>query len=240
MRPQQVFAPAPASADPPSPTPASPGAAGRPQACAAGVQQRRAPALVVEHARPAQHSALDAQPVVPKARQVGAGVSAAQRPPVQRSPAQHSVSSTHDVAAPWHAQRPVEASQSMYPQQSRELWHEPPARWQHRVCTGVGRQSKSPQHWSARVQVSPEGAHAAQRPFSQPSAPLHVPPAQHTCPCAPQEGVAARHAPDWHTSGLSHTLPGQHACPVAPQAAGRTQRFDAQVSPRSQSPLQQG
>lgn len=200
MRPQHVFTPAPASTPPasraPASTPASPVVAGRPQACAAGVQQRRVPALVVEHESPVQHSEFTAHPVLPYARQVGAGVSAAQRPPVQRRPLQHSVSSTHDAAAPWHPQRPVAASQSMYPQQSREVWQLPPARWQQRVCVGVGRQSKSPQQSSARAQVSPEGAQVAQRPLSQPSAPLHVPPAQQLCPSAPQEGAGARHTPD--------------------------------------------
>lgn len=143
MRPQQVFTPAPASATrasarPPSPTPASPVAAA-PHAVPAGVQQRRAPAAVDEHERPAQHSELRVQPVVPKVRHEGmVGVMRAQRPAVQVVPAQHSVSSTHAAPSAWQTQRREVGSQSALPQQSRELAHDPPIRWQQRVCTGVG------------------------------------------------------------------------------------------------------
>lgn len=143
MRPQQVFTPTPASvtrasAAPPSPTPASPVVVA-PHAVPTGVQQRRAPAVVDEHESPEQQSELRVQPVAPKARQVGVvGVMRAQRPAVQVVPAQHSVSSTQAAPSAWHTQRRVVGSQSALPQQSRELAHDPPMRWQHRVCTGVG------------------------------------------------------------------------------------------------------
>lgn len=143
MRPQQVFAPAPASVTrasvaPPSPTPPSPVVVA-PHAVPTGVQQRRVPAVVDEHERPEQQSALRVQPVAPKPRQVGVVViMRAQRPAVQVVPAQHSVSSTQAAPSAWHTQRRVVGSQSALPQQSRELAHDPPMRWQQRVCTGVG------------------------------------------------------------------------------------------------------
>lgn len=133
IRPQQVFCPAPASATPASP-PVAP-----PHAVPAGVQQRLAPPAVDEHESPAQHSALDAQPVAPKGRQVGVMVvMRAQRPAAQVVPAQHSASSRQLDPSGWHAQRRVVASQSRCPQQSREVPQAPPTRWQQRAVTGAG------------------------------------------------------------------------------------------------------
>lgn len=86
--PQQVFAPAPASATPASPPLVAP------QDCPAEVQQRRAPVDVAEHERLPQQSELTAHPVEPKDPHVGGAVIASQRPLAQRDPAQHSVSST--------------------------------------------------------------------------------------------------------------------------------------------------
>lgn len=91
--PQQVLAPAPASETPASPPPAPS------HDCPAEVQQRRAPDEVGEHESVPQQSALSVQLAEPNSPQLGGATIAAQRPPEQRLPAQHSVSSTQDDPA---------------------------------------------------------------------------------------------------------------------------------------------
>ncbi len=85
---------------------------------------------------PAQQSVAATQPAVPAVRQA---VVETQVPAVQRLPVQQSLSSTQLAPVARHAHAP--AAQSICPQHSRELAQAPPCRRQHRVATGVGRQS---------------------------------------------------------------------------------------------------
>ncbi len=112
------------------------------------MQHRRpAPPAGVQR-RPLQHSVVVVQPRSP------AGLHVAARrhvPASQVVPAQHSVLSAQGSPSAWQAHRPL--SQSMYPQHSRLVAQVTPWRWQQRSVTGVGRQSKSPQHALALVHV---------------------------------------------------------------------------------------
>ena len=165
---------------------------------------------------------------------------AAHTPASQVVPAQHSVSSTQLRPAAWHRHRPEAVSQSMYPQQSRELRHDCACRWQHRGLMGVGRQSKSPQHSEASSQVELGAPQAEHTPRSQESGDAQPVPEQQACPRAPQALVAAPQRPALHTSPALQTSPAQHACPLAPQVEGRSHVPPEQVRPVSQtSPAQQ-
>jgi hypothetical protein len=220
--------------EPQQPVPAPPSVGV--QVAAAPPQQAR-PAEPCAHSSPSQHSAEVAQPVAPAGRQVAV---VRHTPPVQREPEQQSLSSTHASPSAWQAQRP-ESSQSIWPQHSSELAQVAPWRWQHRLATGVGRQSKPPQHCDATVQAVPGALHAAQVPPLQLSGALHDWPAQQARPREPQVGAGIAQVPALHTSGLAHALPGQQTSPAAPQRAGRRQRPAVHSAPRSQaSPLQQG
>jgi len=220
--------------EPQQPVPAPPSVGV--QVAAAPPQQAR-PAEPCAHSSPSQHSAEVVHPVAPAGRQVAV---VRHTPPVQREPEQQSLSSTHASPSAWQAQRP-ESSQSIWPQHSSELAQLAPWRWQQRLATGVGRQSKPPQHCDATVQAVPGALQAAHVPPLQLSGALHDCPAQQARPREPQVGAGIAQVPALHTSGLAHALPGQQTSPAAPQRAGRRQTPAVHSAPRSQaSPLQQG
>jgi len=107
--------------------------------------------------------------------------------------------------------------------------------------TGVGRQSKPPQHCDATVQVLPGAVHIAHVPLLQLSGALHDPPLQHARPSDPHVAAGVAHRPAVHTSGLAHELPGQHTSPMAPQRAGCRHTPAVHSDPRSHArPLQHG
>jgi hypothetical protein len=136
----------------PVPTPPSRGV----HADAAPPQHVRADAPCAQ-SRPSQHSAAVLHPVAPAGRQVAV---VWHRPALQREPSQQSLSSLHERPSAWQAHRPS-SPQSICPQHSRELPQVAPCRWQHRLLTGVGRQSKPEQHCDATVQDVPGALHAA-------------------------------------------------------------------------------
>lgn len=220
--------------EPQQPVPAPPSVGV--QAEADPPQQAR-PAEPCAHSSPSQHSAEVAQPVAPAGRQVAV---VRHTPPEQREPEQQSLSSEQERPSAWQAHRPS-SPQSMVPQHSSELAQLAPWRWQQRLVTGVGRQSKPEQHCEAMVQVLPGATQEAQVPPLQLSGALHDWPAQQARPREPQVGAGIVQVPALHTSGLAHALPGQQTSPAAPQRAGRRQTPAVHSAPRSQaSPLQQG
>lgn len=83
------------------------------------------------------------------------------------APAQQSVSSAQLCPTARQVQVCELKSQSICPQHSSEVAQVALARWQQRVVTGVGRQSKSPQHSAAEAHVEPGATQASHVP------PLH-------------------------------------------------------------------
>jgi hypothetical protein len=216
----------------PPPVPPSVGA----QVAVAPAQHDR-PAAPCAQSRPSQHSAEVLHPAAPAGRHAAV---VTQRPPVQREPSQQSLSSEQRPPSAWHAQRP-ESSQSICPQHSSDEAHDAPCRWQQRLVTGVGRQSKPEQHCDAMVQGVPGALQAAHAPLLQLSGALQACPAQHARPSEPQVDVGIAQRPAAQTSGVAHALPGQHASVAAPQRSGRRQTPAAHSAPRSHArPLQQG
>lgn len=202
----------------------------------APAQQVR-PEVPATQRSPVQQSSVVVQPLAPAGRHVAV---VRQVPSVQRDPSQQSLSSLHDSPSARQAQRPS-SSQSIVPQHSSEVAQVAPCRWQQRLVTGVGRQSKPPQHCEARVQVLPGAVHIAQVPLEQLSGALHDPPEQQAWPDAPQVAAGIAQRPEVHTSGLEQELPGQHASPEAPQRAGCRHTPAVHSVPRSHArPLQQG
>lgn len=216
----------------PLPTPPSAGVQGEP----APAQHSR-PVEPATQSRPVQQSSEVVQPAAPAGRQVAV---VRHTPSVQREPSQQSLSSLHDRPSARHAQRPS-SSQSMVPQHSSELAHDAPCRWQQRLVTGVGRQSKPEQHCEASVHVDPGATQAAQVPPLQLSGELHEPPAQQARPSEPQVAAGIAQRPEVQTSGDMQALPGQQTSPDAPQLAGCRHTPAVHSEPRSHArPLQQG
>lgn len=205
-------------------------------AAVAPAQHERAMAPCAQ-SRPSQHSAEVAQPVAPAGRHVAV---VWHRPPEQREPSQQSLSSVQARPSAWQAQRPS-SPHNICPQHSRELAQVAPWRWQHRLLTGVGRQSKPEQHWDAMVHGVPGALHAAHDPLLQLRGALHAWPAQQARPSEPQVAAGIAQAPAVQTSGAVHALPGQQTSPIAPQRSGRRHRPAVHSEPRSHArPLQQG
>lgn len=199
--------------------------------------QHARPVEPCAHSSPSQHSAAVVQPVDPAGRQVAV---VRHTPLEHRDPAQQSLSSEQESPSAWQAHRPS-SPQSMVPQHSSELAQLAPWRWQQRLVTGVGRQSKPEQHCEAMVQVLPGALQVAQVPLLQLSGELHDWPAQQARPSEPQVGAGIAQVPALHTSGLAQALPGQQTSPMAPQRAGRRHTPALHSAPRSHaSPLQQG